>query len=150
MPLKIDGKEIDCVDTAEHVGIIRSSSGNLPHILDRVSAHRKVLFAVLPAGLAKHCTANPAAALRVNSVVALPVLLSGAATLILSRSEVNILNNHHKNILMKLMKFPDKTPDQVVFFLAGSLPAEGLLHFRQLSLFGMIRHLSDNILHKMS
>ena len=51
--LVIKNREIKFSDTAEHVGIIRSSSGNLPHILDRVSAHRKALFAVLPAGLAR-------------------------------------------------------------------------------------------------
>ena len=45
--LVIKDKEIKFSDTAEHVGIVRSSSGNLPHILDRVSAHRKALFCLL-------------------------------------------------------------------------------------------------------
>ena len=148
--IAIEGKEIKCTDTAEHVGIVRSNSGNLPHILDRVSSHRKALFSVLPAGLARHHSANPAASLRVNSMLALPVLLSGVASLLLITSELNVLSQHHKNILRSLLKLPDKTPEEVVYFVAGSLPAEALLNLRQLSLFCMIYRLSDNILHKMA
>ena len=105
---------------------------------------------LVSAGLARHHCGNPAASLRVNNVVPVPVLLSGVASLTLTKSKVNVLNNHHKNILMKLMKLPDKTPEQVVLLLGGSLPAEALLNLRQLSLFGMICHLTDNILHKIA
>ena len=44
------------------------------------------------------------------------------------------------------MKIHDRTPDPAVYFLARSLPAEGFLHLRQLSLFGMVCYLEDNIL----
>ena len=44
------------------------------------------------------------------------------------------------------MKLHDKTPDCVISFLSGSLPGSALLHLRQLSLFGMISRLGDNIL----
>ena len=35
----------DFVDEAEHVGFLRSTAGNLPHILNRLSAHKKSLAA---------------------------------------------------------------------------------------------------------
>ena len=44
------------------------------------------------------------------------------------------------------MKLHDRTPDCAVYFLAGSLPAAPLLHLRQLSLFGMICSLDQNLL----
>jgi hypothetical protein len=31
--LNIDGQPINFVDNAEHVGVLRSTSGNLPHLL---------------------------------------------------------------------------------------------------------------------
>lgn len=105
---------------------------------------------MLPSGLAQHHSANPAASFRVNSIIALPVLLSGAASLTLSVPEIKILNNHHKNILRNLLKLHEKTPEEVILFLSGSLPAEGLLNLRQLSLFGMISLLPDSLLHKMA
>ena len=44
------------------------------------------------------------------------------------------------------MRLHSKTPRSVIYFLSGSLPGSALIHMRQLSLFGMISRLSDNIL----
>ena len=44
------------------------------------------------------------------------------------------------------MKVYEQSPDSAIYFLAGSLPAEGYLHLRQFSLFGMICRLENNIL----
>ena len=43
----------------------------------------------------------------------------------------------------RLLKLHKATPDPVVWFLAGSLPAEAVLHLRMLSLFGMLTRLHD-------
>ena len=48
------------------------------------------------------------------------------------------------------MKLHDKTPDSVVYFLSGSLPATATLHIKQLTLFSMITRLPHNILHKIA
>lgn len=146
--LKIGDTEIKFSETAEHVGIVRSSSGNLPHILDRVSAHRKSLFAVLPSGLARRHNANQAASLSVQNTFSLPVLLSGLASLTLNATEVDVLDKHFKDTLRTLMKLPDKTPDPVIYFLAGTAPIKAHIHRRQLCLFGMISRLPNNILCK--
>lgn len=145
--IKIDNTEIQFSETAEDVGIVRSSSGNLPHILDRIAGHRKSLFAVLPSGLARRHNANQAAALSVHNSFALPVLLSGIAPLTLASSEMDVLDKHFKGILKSLMKLPDKSPDPVIYFLAGTVPIKAHIHRRQLSLFGMITRLPTNILH---
>ena len=108
--------------------------------------HNKKLFSLLPAGLALQHHANPAACLRVEQLYALPVLLSGLSALVLTKHETDILSACYKNTLQRLMKLHDRTPDCVVFLLAGSLPIPALLNLRQLSLFSMICHLEGNIL----
>ena len=65
-PLTIDGNQIEFVETAEHVGIVRATSGNLPAILSRLSSHKKALGAVLHTGVARGHRGNPAASLRVG------------------------------------------------------------------------------------
>ena len=75
--------------------------------------------------------------------------MSGTASLVLKQSEINILNQHYKTTLQNLLKLNKKTPDPVVFFLAGSLPAVALLHLKQLSLFSMITRLPNNILNRI-
>ena len=76
------------------MGVVRSIDGNLPHIQNRITAHMRALFSVLPAGLARIQKANPAVSLQ--SVYALPVLLSGIASLNLLESEIYALKLHHK------------------------------------------------------
>ena len=144
--ISLNGDPIPFSQQAEHLGIIRSCNGNLPNLVERFSAHKRKLFSVLPAGLALHHNANPAACLRVEQIYALPVLLSGLSALVLSSSEVDLLTAHYKKILSRLMKLHDRSSDSAVYFLAGSLPARALLHLRQLSLFSMICLLDKNIL----
>ena len=149
--LQINGTCINFTSTADHVGIVRSSdNSNLPHILDRISNHKRALFGVLPAGLARKHNSNPAASLRVQNVYALPVLLSGLGSIQLANSETTDLEKHFKNTLRCLMKLPDKCPDSVVYFLSGSIPIIAHIHKKKLNLFGMITRLPGNILHKLA
>ena len=68
--------------------------------MDRLTAYRKQLFSLLPAGLALRHNGNPAASLRIDKIYCLPVLLSGLATLVLTNVEVQMINKFHKNILV--------------------------------------------------
>ena len=148
--LQIDGTPIDLVDVTEHVGVIRSPHGNVPHLLQRFTSHNRATHSVLNAGLARGHRGNPAASLRVEKLYGVPVLLSGTASLILKQVEFNSIDSHYKNKIQFLQKLYDKTPDPVVYFLSGSLPASALLHIKQLTLFAMITRLPENILHQIA
>ena len=145
--ITINKKQVKVVKEAEHVGVLRSSTGNLPHVLNRVAMHKNALHALLPAGLARRHRGNPAASLRLGQIYGVPVLLSGLASLVLSQSELKILDSHYLNTLRNLLKLYDKTPRSIIYLLAGSLPASALLHQRQLTLFLMICHLHGDPLH---
>ena len=149
-PIVINGTLIPFSDSAEHVGIIRSVHGNLPNILARLAAHRRAVFSLLPSGLAKGHWGNPAACVRVERLYGIPVMLSGLAALALSTSEIAILAGHFKKHMERLLKLHSATPESVVWFLAGCLPVQALLHLRQISLFGMVTrlHEGNNVLAK--
>ena len=72
--LSIDHNCLTFTDTAEHVGIIRSTTGNLPNLLDTIQSKKKALVAVLPAGLAKAHRENPTASIRANTLHGVRVL----------------------------------------------------------------------------
>ena len=149
-PIEINNSQIEFVTEADHVGITRSTLGNLPHIQKRISSHMKKLYMLLPAGLSRNRTLNPAASLRVESIYAAPVLFSGTAALVLNKSELGILQSHLKGVLQNLQRLHKGTPECVVNFLAGHPGATAVLHIRQFSLFGMICRLPGNILHKIA
>ena len=143
-PIEIDAQKIELSSSADHVGILRSVDGNLPHIVARISSHERAIGANLSSGLARSHRANPAASLKIESMYATPVLLSGVASLVLTKVETNMLNQHYKNVLQNLQKLATQTPHSVTHFLAGSLPLTAQLHLRQLGLFGMICRLPDD------
>ena len=101
-------------------------------------------------GMAKRHRANPLASLRAETIFSTPVLYSGMASLLLTKSEIDILSRHVKVTTENLLKLHPKTPEPVVFFLAGKLPGEALLHLKQLTLFGMICQLRGNILNNLA
>ena len=146
--IKVYGRTIPFSNEAEHVGIIRSTLGNSPSILARISAHRNALSAVLHTGIAKGHRANPVSSVKINQLYGIPVLLSGLSTLVLTRNEVDIVDRHHCETLRRLLRLLKNTPRCVTYFLAGSLPGSALIHMRQISLFGMICRLRNNILNK--
>ena len=78
----------------------------------------------------------------------LPVLLSGIPSLILSSSELNIIDGHYRKTLNSLLKLYPSTPHTFTYLIAGSLPAKAIVHQRQLGLFNMICNLPDDPLHR--
>lgn len=141
-PLQIDGKKINFVSTAEHVGLLRSSAGNHLTLMDRITAHNRALGAVLHTGMARGHRGNPAAGLHVEKVFGAPVFLSGLHALVLSKPEQNLISQHSKDTMSNLQRLLPCTPRSVVCFLRGNLPGAALLQTRQLSLFGMLSRLS--------
>ena len=70
--LKISGIPLSFTDTAEHVGIICSTTSVYnPHVLQRIVAHKCALGAVLSARLARRNRGNPA-----EKLYGLPVLFA--------------------------------------------------------------------------
>ena len=62
------------------------------------------MFAVLHAGIAKGHQANPAASLRVETLFAVPVLISGLASLVLTSKEKKFIGQLHKVHLQRLLR----------------------------------------------
>ena len=147
-PIKINDVPIQFTTAAEHVGILRSTSGNCASLLSRFAAHRRALAGVLHTGLALSHHGNPASSIKIEKLYATPVLLSGIGSLVLSNKEISLIESHYCETLRKLLRIHEKTPRSVIYFLAGSLPGTALVHLRQLSLFGMISRLEGNILNQ--
>ena len=147
-PISISGLQIPFSTQAEHVGVVRSTEGNMPHILGRITAHKKCLGALLFTGIGHAHRENPAASIKLEKLYGMPVLFSGLASLVLSEAEINVIDQHYKTTLCRLLKLHPGTPQSFVYFMAGSLPARAILHQRQLGLFSMICHLQSDPLNK--
>ena len=149
-PLTMNGSPLPLSTEAEHVGVLRSSSGsNLPSIASRIAGHNKSLYSVIACGMARHHRGNPAASLRVEASYAAPKLFSGLATLCLTPKELEVLSLHHRTTLQRLQRLHPRTPAPAIHLLSGSLPAPALLHQHQFTLLHMVSLLGpDNTLYQ--
>ena len=131
-PIKINDQTIPYADTAEHVGLVRSSQGNLVTLHSRFIAHRKAVAGVLHTGVARGHRGNPAVGLKVHQLYGTPVLLSGIAPLVLLKQELSLVEKHYCGILRCLLRLPINTPRSVVYFLTwcGSCPSTPTINLR--------------------
>ena len=89
--------------------MLRNTSGNLPNLTNRIIAHKKALRAVLPTGMARSHRGNPAASLRVHQQYGTAVLFCGLASLVLSPSEVKIIDQHFQKTVQNIQRLYDRT-----------------------------------------
>ena len=113
--ISVDGVDIHPTTQASHVGNVRSVDGNSVNLAARLSSHKKAVYGLLSAGMAKGHRANPAASLRVEMVYGVPVLLSGLASLVLSAKDERLLAHQYKVHLQRLLRLHQATPAPVVF-----------------------------------
>ena len=85
-PLNIDGKASKFSTTAEHVGILISSTGNLTTIMSQITSHKRAVGSVLHIGMAHSHRGNPHASLHVVQLYRVPVLLSELGALVISQN----------------------------------------------------------------
>ena len=65
-------------------------------------AHKKAVAANLFAGSARSHHGNLAACLRVEKIYAMPVIFSGPGSLVLSKAEVRMIEQHYMNIIRNI------------------------------------------------
>ena len=70
--------------------------------------------------------------------------MSGLASLVLSMAELTMIDKHCKDICQNIQKLHTNTPNCFIYFLGGCLPARAVIHFKQLTLFGMISRLPND------
>ena len=104
-PLRIGNTPIKFASSAEHVGVLRAVSGNLPHLHQRIVSHRGAPANILSMGMSRRHRANPIASLRAETIFATPVLFSGVSSLLISKADTDIIAHHIKEATQNLLNF---------------------------------------------
>ena len=100
----------------------------------------------MPAGLhGTNGVGTKYATMIYNSYV-LPRLLYGLEALSLSKKEVQDIGAFHLRMLKNIQGLPVRTATVAVYLLTGSLPVEGLLDLKKLSLIGILARTNNETL----
>ena len=126
--IQIGSSSISLSTQCEHLGVIRSSDGNMPNVLQRIAAYQAAVHGVVKAGLADRHNGSPAACLKAEAMYATPVLLSGLASLTLTEGEVGLLQASHTSTLRMLQNsLLNHQELQYIFLLVSLLSLQGYI-----------------------
>ena len=134
--LTLNSKPLGLSTCEPHLGIHRNTNGNNEDtIQSRISAARRTVMSLLGAGLRGYYGTGPyAGALKYKTYV-LPILIYGLEVLVLSTTEIKILEKYHRQNIRCLLHLPTSTAVEALHFLSGIPPIEGEIHIKALSTF---------------
>ena len=134
----INGEPMPVVQDATHMGIKRSAVSNEPTVEENIKKARKTMYSLMGPGLHGHNGLDPETAVQLYQIYVLPTLLYGLELILPEQQLVDMLEQTNKNFLKHILSLPTTTADCAVYILTGTIPLEGIIHKRALSLFGNV------------
>ncbi len=112
-----------------HLGIHHTQAmNNKTTFQARIQSARKAAYSLMAPGLHGMNGIGPAASKKVWDTYVMPVLLHGLEALILTKKEIDQLEDYHQACMRQIQHLPDSTANSAVYLLIGSIPLECLLH----------------------
>ena len=87
---------------------------------------------------------DPESSLSMLQTYVLPVLTYGLEVIVPTNKALTTLETQYKKTIKQLLSLPSNTADPAVYILSGTIPLEGVIHKKVLTLFGSIMRLPDN------
>ena len=136
----IYGKEMPVVTEAMHMGLRRSSVSEEITINENVKKSRRSFYSLMPADLQ---SMDPETSLQLYQTYVMPVLNYGLEVVLPRQKSLDILERLHRKFMKHILSLPVNTADTAIYILSGTIPIEGCIHKRALSLYGNICRLDQ-------
>ena len=81
---------------------------------------------------------DPETSVQLYQVYVVPTLVYGLELILPEQRLVDSLERTNKKFLKHILSLPNTTADSAVYILTGTIPVEGVIHKRALSLFGNV------------
>ena len=128
-----------------HLGIHRNPKDKgTTTVQTRIKSSRRATYSMMGAGLHGLNGLNPAVSMKLIDTYILPKLLHGLDAIILTDTDIALLEKYYRNLLRQIQHLADNTANEAVYLLLGALPIEGHIHIRILSLFNRIAKLPNS------
>lgn len=146
---------LDSPPEVTHLGILRQPNKFSPtdFIHDKISTARGALYSLMGSGMHGSNGLAVPALRHIYTVFVIPRLLYGLESVVVTTSQLELLNSFHRKILKQLQSLPEKTATPAVHMLIGIPPLTALLHIRILTFAAAISrvpHLRDIMLRQMA
>ena len=132
----INGKPMPIVQETTHMGIKRSAISNEATVEENIKKPRKMLYSLMGSGLHEYNGLDPETTILIYQTYMLPTLVYGLEVILPEKKYMDMLERSNKKFLKHILGVSDTTADPAVYILTGTIPLEGVIHKRALSLFG--------------
>ena len=137
------------IEKTSHMGITRTSANQESNAVnENIQKARRTLYSLMASGLHGENGMDPETALSLLQTYILPVLTYGLEVIVPSKKVLPILETQYRKIIKQILSIPSNTADSAIYMLSGTIPMEGVIHKKMLSLFGNITRLADNSVEK--
>ena len=144
LQITMKGIPMPVVKEVMHMGILRSADSQETAVRENIQKARRVIYSLMGSGLHGHNGMDPETSLHLLSIFVLPVLVYGLEVLLPKNALVERLERTNKQFIKQLLSLPSTAADSAVYILSGTIPIEGTIHKRALTLFGNVCRLDDN------
>ena len=144
--LLLNGLPIGRSAEETHLGITRSdTTSNKATIAQRIQTGRRTVNALAGAGLHGLNGVSPVTSKKLIEIYIIPRLTYGLETVVLTKKELEPLENYYKELIRMVQHLPRSTASVACYLLMGTLPIEAEIHKKALSLFGNIMERKNSI-----
>ena len=148
---EIYGIQLPCTEEFAHLGLDWQQGKLAPCIQAKIKKARQTAYSMLKPGMHGSNGLDPSASYKLIQTYVLPVLLYGLEAVILSTSEVELLENFYRGLLRRVQSLPESCAKEAVYLLLGAVPVQTLIHQRVLCLLGSISRMGpDESLHRLA
>ena len=146
--ITIKGVPMPVVEEVMHMGILRSADTQETAVRETMQKARRTIYSLMGSGLHGHNGLDPETALHLLSIFVLPVLVYGLEVVLPKNALVEKLERTYKQFSKHVLSLPTTVADSAVYILSGTIPIEGVIHKRAVTLFGNICRLDDSSIEK--
>ena len=136
------------VEEVMHMGILRSSDTQETAVRENIQKARRTIYSLMGSGLHGHDGLDPETSFHLLSIFVLLVLVYGLEVVLPKNVLVEKLERTYKQFITHILSLPTTVADSAVYILSGTIPIEGVIHKRALTLFSNICRLNDSSIEK--
>lgn len=144
----MNGERMPVVNEAMHMGILRSADSQESTVKNNMDKARRTIYCLMGAGLHGGNGLDPDTSIHILQIYVLPILVYGLEVVLPRKTLMEQIDRLHKKFLKQILSLPNTTADPAIYVLSGTIPIEGVVHKRALTLFGGICRLPENSIEK--
>ena len=146
--ITMDGIKMPVVEEAMHMGILRSRNSQESTVHHNIEKARRTTYCLMGAGLHGSNGLDPETSIHILQTYVILILVYGLEVLLPGKTLMLKVERFYKKLLKQILSIPDTAADPAVYILTGSLPIEGLIQSRALTLFGNVCRQSETSVEK--